>query len=161
MLVFVRKGRAMKCCCKNPLTAAEKEHIIKEAEKIRPLSESEKELLIKNAEAERARGVCHEHCHVMGPDWMRKMALLFGVLALLGLLYYLFIYRAMPHVSTATPMEQREQSPSVAQVDAKSQGHESRQEVVASPIANADKIMVEEVIKEPAAAQVPAEKIAP
>lgn len=144
----------MKCCCKDPLTLAEKEHLIKEAEKMRPLSESEKEMLIKNAELDRARGVCHYH-HVDHSDLIKKFVLLVGILGALGLLYYLFMYKAQPYVPQTSVMEQREQAPQVvSHDDVKTMQVEKTAEktVEAEPsaIKNADKIIVEEVKKEPA-----------
>ena len=103
----------MKCCCKNPLTQAEKEHLIKEAEKSLPLSEAEKDALIMNAESDRARGVCHYH-YVDHSDMIKKLILLFGILGALGLLYYLFMYRTQPYLPPATSMEQHEVSAQVA-----------------------------------------------
>lgn len=138
----------MKCCCTNPLTQTEKDYLIKEAEKIRPLSQSEKEALIKNAESDRARGVCHYH-QVDHSDMFKKLILLFGIIAALGLLYYLFMYRAQPHVPQTTPMQQQELAPQVAP------SKESQQAVAKSVdpiIQNASKIMVDEVTKEPASA---------
>jgi hypothetical protein len=155
----------MKCCCKNPLTHEEKERLIKEAEKLRPLSESEKETLIRNAEAERARGVCHYH----HGDMFKKLLLLFGILAALGLMYYMFMYRAKPHIPTASTMEQVEQQPSVVitsdeqgaisapeaeRIETKSEVEQIRTELPDNPsvpsVKNADKIMVEEIVKESA-----------
>lgn len=133
----------MKCCCKNPLTPAEKEQLIKEAEKIKPLSEAEKEILIKNAENDRVRGVCHYH-HVQHADLFKKLVLLFGILLALGLFYYLFMLKSKPQAPLTEPTEQV----ALSTEQAKS---ESAEKETTSSIPNADKIMVEEVLKEPVA----------
>lgn len=93
----------MKCYNKGPLTQADKELIIKEAEKKHgPLSEMEKLELLRAAERERL--VCHPTKEDEG--FIKKLLLGLALIGALALIYYLYKHSMTSHEPITAPTAQ-------------------------------------------------------
>ena len=96
----------MECYNKGPLTQAEKERIIREAEKHGPLSEMEKARILREAEKERV--VCHPT--KADTDFIKKLLLGLALLGALGLLYYLYKHSVPSHETVPVTMRHYEEA---------------------------------------------------
>lgn len=95
----------MKCYNKGPLTQADKDQIIREAEKHGPLSEMEKERLLREAEKERV--VCQPTKE--DESFIKKLLLGLALLGALALMYYLYKHSMTSHEPvTRTTAQQKE-----------------------------------------------------